>query len=125
MLDRSSALLHRGPHMPQRRFDRRQNHVQSYVNEIYAGKRNYQVAAQNDSLIQDVIDDVHERKLIACILVGKNNRAWLGPHRCLTRLSLSGFTWTRSSSIVGLGRETKEYGGHGPVHSIWRTSAQR
>lgn len=57
------------------RFNRRKDHVESDIDQVDAGQRNHQIAADDNALVENVIQDVDERELILAALVREKNCA--------------------------------------------------
>src|SRR5438874_13636857 len=94
--------------MAHRRLHGCKNHVQANVNQIHPGERDDQVPSKNHAFIQHMIENVEQRQVILDIIASKDH-------------TTPGSAHSDSSPSV---RETKEYGGHGPVHSIRRRFSQ-
>ena len=96
--------------MPHGGFNRCEDHIQTHIDQIDPGERNDQVSTNNDALIQHVVEHLKQRNLIVGFPTDNLNlfrmRAHLEP-------------------ALSRARDTNEYGGHGPVHSMVRSSAQR
>src|SRR5690349_19332176 len=63
--------------------------------------------------IQDVVQDFQQRKFVCRIGIQKHNVS--AAHRCFI-----GLPERADFARTGVGTCTKEYGGHGPVHSTWK-----
>jgi hypothetical protein len=92
--------------LPQGRLDGSQDHIESDIDEVDTGERNHQIPSDNDARIQNVIEDVQKRGFIRRIVFVDDDAAGIGGHVHTVFAS----PW----------RETKEYGGQGPVASICR-----
>jgi len=90
--------------MPQCRFDGGQDHIQPDVDEVNSCQRDDEISSDNDSLVQHVIENIDQRDLVVAAGIRKSQCA-------------------RRAHDDWESRETKEYGGHGPVHSMLRAAA--
>src|ERR1043165_3129816 len=71
----------RGIDMPHRGFDGGQNDIKADIDQIHAGQRNYQIATENDALVQHMIEDINQRHLIVGIVVAEDNAGRLLCHQ--------------------------------------------
>src|SRR6266567_1247229 len=94
--------------MPHCGLHRRKYHVQPQIHQVHTRQRDNQVPPKNHALIQNMIENIQERQLVPRIVTSKNYATGGSAH----------FDFSPSD------RDTKEYGGHGPVHSIRRRLSQ-
>ena len=90
--------------MPQCGFDRGQDYIKANVDKVNSCQRDDEISSENDALVEHVIENIDERDLIVAAGISKSE--------C-----------TRRAHDDWDSRETKEYGGHGPVHSMLRAAA--
>lgn len=80
-------------HVFQRRFYRGKNYVQADVNQVNSCERDHQIPANNDALVQDVIQNVKQAHFIKGIVAGE--------YDCVFRCAHLSFA-------PSTGRDTKE-----------------
>src|SRR5581483_5663277 len=91
-------------HVTQCSFYGGQDHIESHVYEIHSSQRDHQFAAYDDTLIQYVIQHVQQRDIIFRVVPAYQD--------CIGSCHYSDL------------RDTNEYAGHGPVHSMTFSSFQ-
>ena len=90
------------PHLLQCCFDRRQDDIQTQVNQINSGKRDDYVSANNRTLVQDVVKDIQKRSFIFRVCPGKNDVVRCGHCGIRCPTSLSHFQRSRGTLRFGV-----------------------